>query len=162
MMLITSSGASETLSARKRTAGRRGATPRITSAPPPSGICTSSSTTSGSVATMHSIASPTVAGVADDVDEAVELGAHAGAEQAVVVDEHDARERAHRRHHQLDLRALARARVDLRAAAVALHPAEHRLAQPAPVGRHGVEVEARAAVAHEHLDVGRRAPRRRR
>ena len=35
------------------------------------------------------------AGVADDVDEAFELGAHAGAEQAVVVDEHDARQRGH-------------------------------------------------------------------
>ena len=162
MMLITSSGASETLSARKRTAGRRGATPRITSAPPPSGICTSSSTTSGSASTMQLDRLADRAGVADDVDEAVELGAHAGAEQAVVVDEHDARERGSSAHHQLDLGALARARVDLGAAAVALHPAEHRLAQAAPVGRHRGEVEARAAVAHEHLGAVARGPRRRR
>ena len=34
------------------------------------------------------------AGVADDVDQPVELGAHARAEQGVVVDEHDARDRS--------------------------------------------------------------------
>ena len=41
--------------------------------------------------------------------------------------------------------------VNPRAAAVALHAADDRLAQPAPVLGDGLGVEARAAIAHEHL-----------
>ena len=91
MIAITSSGASETDSARKRCAGRRSQTWRITSSPPPPGMCTSSSTTSGSRSTISGTASSTLAASADDVHEPVELRAHARAEQRVVVDDHDAR-----------------------------------------------------------------------
>ena len=62
--------------------------------------------------------------------------------------------RAHGRapvEHELDLRAAAGRGVDRRAAAVALHPPDDRLAHAAAVGGHGVEVEARAAVADEDL-----------
>ena len=87
-------------------------------------------------------------GVAEHVDQAVELGAHAGAEQRVVVD--DAR-RSSRLHHQLDLRPVARRAVDRRAAAVAFHARDDRVAHAAAVRRHRVGVEARPAVAHEDL-----------
>ena len=91
MTAITSSGASETDSARKRAAGRRaGATLRITSTPPPPGMCTSSSTTSGSRPRSCATASSTVAASPHDRTSAVELAAHARAEQLVVVDDHDA------------------------------------------------------------------------
>ena len=49
-----------------------------------------------------------------------------------------------------------------RAAAVALHPADDRLPHAAPVRRHRAGVEARAAVAHEHLRCARPSPPRRR
>ena len=53
-------------------------------------MCTSSRTTSGSASRITATACRRP-GVADDVDRAVELGAHAGAEQMVVVDEEDPR-----------------------------------------------------------------------
>ena len=97
---------------RPRLARRRGSP----ATPPPPGICTSSSTTSGSSSTMQRTASSTVGGVAEHLDEAVELGAHAGAEQLVVVDDDDAGRSASSRalQPQLDLGALAGHRVDRR------------------------------------------------
>ena len=100
-----------------------------------------------------------------------QLGAHAGAEHPVVVDEHDphgaglrasaGRGRlAHgcssfdRWQPQLHLGAVVAA-AHARRAAVPLHPSQDRLAHAEPVGGHGVEVEPVAAVAHERLDPGR-------
>ena len=105
------------------------------------------------------IASPTVAGVAHDVDQPVELGAHAGAGTG------GGRRRSRREavaliaDHQLDLGARA-GRGARRAAAVALHPADDRLAHAAPVGGHGVEVEARARGRARTPRRGRPRPRR--
>ena len=139
---------------------------RITSTPPPPGMWTSSRTTSGRSAGDHPHGLLDRAGVAADLDQALELGADAAAEDRVVVDDHDARRGgAHlgsHLHRQLDLGAGAGRRVDRRGAAVALHPADDRLAQPAAVGGHGVGVEARAAVADEDLRPLRPRSRRRR
>ena len=55
-------------------------------------------------------------------------------------------------HVQADLGAGTGRRTDLGAAAVAGHPVDDAVADAVPVGRHGVEVEAGAAVADEHLD----------
>ena len=94
---------------------------------------TSSSTTSGSSSTTQVTASSTRRGVAEHVDEAVELGAHAGAEQRVVVDDHDAV--VIELHHQLDLGARAGRAVDRGPAAVAFHASDYRVADAAAVGR---------------------------
>src|SRR5680860_933072 len=60
MMSTTSSAESEADRARNCVAFPAAATPSITARPPPSGRCTSSSTTSGSVATMPAMACATV------------------------------------------------------------------------------------------------------
>ena len=131
----------------------RAAGDATTATPPPSGMCTSSSTTSGFVGLDQRDGLVDVAGLADDLDAPLELAAHARAEQRVVVDQHDAR-----RPHDVAPSMRSSTSVpppgcdaDLGAAAVALHPADDRLAHAAPVGRHGVGVEPRAAVADEHL-----------
>ena len=59
MTAMTSSGASDTDSARKRTPGRDTFTASITAWPPPSGMCTSRSTTSGSRSAISSTAAAT-------------------------------------------------------------------------------------------------------
>ena len=121
-------------------------------------MCTSSSTTSGVAAAISCDRLGDRRGVADDVDEPVELGAHAGAKQLVVVDEHDARHRGHRTaparlgEHAARPRCRRRARRWIVGApAVALHAPDDRLAHAAAVGRHGGGVEARPAVADEDL-----------
>ena len=119
---------------------------RATATPPPSGMCTSSSTTSGCAASISATASSTVAGLADDLDAALELAAHARAEQRVVVDQHD----APHRDSSTSVPPPGCER-DLGVPAMALHPADDRLAHAAAIGRHGVGVEARAAIADEHL-----------
>ena len=90
MTAITSSAASETDSARNFTAGRSGATAAITASPPPSGRCTSSRTTSGSSSRMSGPASATVPASPTMSTSPAELVADAGAEQLVVIDQHDA------------------------------------------------------------------------
>src|SRR5262245_38441531 len=60
MTAITSSAASETESARKRTPGRSGATALMIASPLPSGRCTSSTTTSGSSSLISGTASATL------------------------------------------------------------------------------------------------------
>ncbi len=72
-----------------------GSTRRITSTPPPSGMCTSSSTTSGVGCSITRTASATVPASADDRQAIAQLGSHAGPEQVMVVDDHDARLSAH-------------------------------------------------------------------
>ena len=132
MTAITSSAASETERARNWTPGRSGATWAITAWPPPSGRWTSSRTTSGSA--RGSAAPPRRrARLADDLDRVAELAAHAGAEEVVVVDDHDAASRA-------SSAASARPRCprpgarDPRRAAGAGHPASIDSGEPAPVG----------------------------
>ena len=120
---------------------------------------TSSRTTSGARRAIIADRLLDRARLADDVDQPLELGAHAGAEERVVVDDDDA----------AAWRSFARSspiasstsvpdagpeRIVARAA-VALHPADDRLAHAAAVGGHRGRVEAGAAVAHEHLE---RAP----
>ena len=90
MTAITSSAASETDSARKRTPGRSGATALMIASPLPSWRWTSSSTTSGIELLDQRHGLGDARGLADDVDRVAELGAHAGEEELVVVDEDDA------------------------------------------------------------------------
>ena len=59
---------------------------------------------------MHVDRLADAAGLAHDLEQRLELGAHAGAEQLVVVDDQDARRRPSSLQHQLDLGARARAR----------------------------------------------------
>ena len=172
---ITSSAASDTDSARKRTRG----CPALTRAdhlhaaavrhvhveqhhirallarsrrPPP----------------RRSPASPTTA------TSLAELGAHARAEQVVIVDDHHAgRSPAARRRVRVASSRGAPAPctsstsvpspggcAPLARAAVALHAPDDRVAHAAPVGGDRVRVEADAAVAHEHLARGRARPPR--
>ena len=92
---MTSSAASETDSARKRTgllgAAINGAQRRSTSTPPPPGRCTSSRTTSGRVAGDDGDRLVDVAGLADDLDARAlgppDLRLDSRAEHPVVVDE---------------------------------------------------------------------------
>ena len=154
MTAITSSGASETDSARKRTSGSSRAPIRDAAAV---GHVDVEQHDVGLLALDQRDGLVDGAGLADDLDAALELAAHARAEQRVVVDQHDAP-------HSDSSTSVPAAglRADLGAAAVALHPADDRLAHAAAVGRHGGGVEARAAVADEHLGSARRTPRRRR
>ena len=164
---MTSSAASETDSARKRVVGRlRSPSRRMTSRPPPSGMWTSSRTTSGARARDQRDRLGDRRRVADDVDEPVELGAHAGAEQLVVVDEHDPR----RGHGVMPPRARARARPRCRrrgAAWIAARPPWRSMRPtidsrtPRRSAGHRGGIEARAAVADEDLQRAPRRPRRR-
>ena len=94
--------------------------------------------------------------LADELDAPLELGAHAGAEEPVVVDDGDAGHAVPGSVSSTSVPA-ARLRVDRGAAAVARHAPDDRLAYAAPVGGHRGRVEARAAVADEDLQraVGR-------
>ena len=75
-------------------------------------------------------------GVADDVDEPVELGAHAGAKQRVVVDEHDARASAPRRGQSRTAASRrARARARPRSAAAGRRRGSRRARRGAPCAR---------------------------
>ena len=91
------------------------------------------------------------AGLADDLEQRLELGAHARAEQLVVVHDQHARLAHAAPRAPAPPRCRRRARRDAGAAAVALHPPDDRLAHAAAVAGHGAGVEARPAVAHEHL-----------
>ena len=86
---MTSSGASLTESARNWTSGCVASTSRDHPRPPPAGMCTSTSTTSGTRSRIISIAASTSAACADHVELVAELGAHAREEQLMVVDEED-------------------------------------------------------------------------
>src|SRR4051812_37924444 len=151
---MTSSGSSETDSARQRAAGASTASRRRISTPPPPGRWTSSSTTSGARATISATAastSPASPTTATRPSSSARTPARNSAwsststtlgSSVVSVIEH-----------QLHLRALAGRAVDRRAAAVSAHASHDGLAQAAPVGRHGAGVEAVAAVADEDLGV---------
>ena len=138
---MTSSAASDTDSARNRVVdpgGRRSGA--ATSRPLPPGRCTSSSTTSGRVAVITRDRRVDVLGLADDVDGVAELGAHAGAEHPVVVDEHDPRRAAS------VMRSLPRRAASV---TVALAPATERgisswtsVPSPAAVTDHGAPAVA--------------------
>ena len=120
-------------------------------------MCTSSSTTSGCSRRDHLDRLVDRAGVADHVDAPAELGAHAGAEELVVVDEHDARRSAHasRSSIELDLGAVA-GRVRSRRVPPwrAIRPTiDSRM----PRRSSGTAARSKpgAAVADEHLDAAR-------
>ena len=127
---------------------------------------TSSSTTSGSraerssrTAASTSPASPTTS------TQPVELGAHAGAEEAVVVD--DARRSAGRRHRRQSSSTSSTSvpvpgrAVHGGAAAVAGHAADDRLAHAAPVGGHRVAGRSPGRGRGRRPRRARRRPRRR-
>src|SRR4051794_10670216 len=63
-----------------------------------------------------------------------------------------ARSCARRWKHQLDLGALPGPRRDARMPAVARHPPDDRFADAATIGRYGIRIEARTAIAHEDLE----------
>jgi MFS transporter, CP family, cyanate transporter len=86
---ITSSAASETDRARKRTSGWVSRIASRTARPPPPGMWTSRSTTSGLVARIPWIAPSTSPASPTMVTCVAELGDHPGSEQPVVVDEED-------------------------------------------------------------------------
>ena len=126
---------------------------------------TSSRTTSGFSRTDRRDGLLDGARLGAHVDQALELGAHARAEQRVVVHDHDAGSRRSPSTALVaaSLRAIssatsvpaAGAGADLGPPAGPLHPADDRLADAAAVGRDGAEVEARPAVTHEDLDRAR-------
>ena len=146
-----------------------------TARPPPPGRWTSSSTTSGRVARITMIASSTSAGLADDVHRARPARGDAGTEQS--------RGRRRGRRGQRDRRRSRRSgRVRHGGAPQREHqrtsvPSPGRCApwpsrRRTPSGRrstraprggrdHGVGIEPASAIAHEHLDLVRRPPRRR-
>ena len=128
--------------------------------PPPSGMCTSSSTTSGRVLGDRRDGLLDPGGLAGDLEQGLELRADTGPEELVVVDDQHAR-LGHDRlpEQQLHLGARAWRARDGRAPAVAPHAPDDRLAHAAAVVRTARRVEARPAVADEHLDPLRR-PRR--
>ena len=94
------------------------------------------------------------AGLADDLDGVAELGAHAGAEEVMVVHEHDALTG----HVCLLNRSstsvpLVRRRRQLGRAACPCHPATDRLGDPVRARGQRIRVEAGAAVAHVYRDL---------
>ena len=147
---MTSSGASLTDNARNRMSGCVASTSVITRAPPPAGMCTSTSTTSGARSRIMSIAASTSDAAPTTSTASPELGAHAGQEQLVVVDEEHAVHvmRSRLRSHaaaQLDLGALRRGVVRTLARPTgARHPADDRVRDPAAVVGDRVRVEAPA------------------
>ena len=86
---MTSSAASDTERARKRTSGWVASTVRDDGPPPPPGRWTSRSTTSGSRSRIISTAASTSDASPTTSTVVAQLGPHAGAEQVVVVDEED-------------------------------------------------------------------------
>ena len=99
----------------------------------------------------------------DDVDVGAELGAHAGPEHGVVVDDDDCRLVTTRSPPASGIRAVRRTSVpspgvlpDLGGAAVAFHPVDDAAPQAVPVGRDRGRVEPDPPVPDEHLDLPRR------
>src|SRR4051812_24933944 len=181
MTAMTSSAASETLSARKRT---EPPARRSTSTPPPSGMWTSSRTTSGSRRPIASTASSTVAASPTSSTRpsssartparkswwssttSTRVNAAPSARPRCPRPAPNAPRRARRGAPSARRSTRARRAGPPAPPAVARHPPDDRLAHAAPVPRHVRGHEARAAVAHvdlqlvvEHLgeDVDRRA-----
>src|SRR4051794_4857795 len=142
-----------------------------TSTPPPSGMWTSSKTTSGCASPMSRTASST--------PEASPTTSTSGSSCArtparksswsstmrtrvmAAGDPRGSFPRAATRRldscagrwkHQLDLGALPGPRRDARVPAVARHPPDDRFADAATIGRYGIRIEARTAIAHEDLE----------
>ena len=154
---MTSSGASETERARKRTSGWSRRTASTTSWPPPPGRWTSSRTTSGSRSHDELDRRADVVGLADDLHRLTELGPDPGPEEVVVVDEEDPGTCP--AGHTGALRCSDRAGSRVRRSSTSVpsptllrttarppragHPAVHRLGEPLPVRGDLGGVEAR-------------------
>ena len=144
----------------------RASTPRITASPPPSGMWTSTSTTSGMSFADHLDGGVDLRRLTDDVGVVAELGAHSAAEQVVVVDQEDPQARravmpGRRFIEQLHLGALARSRADHRDATVALHATGDRLGDAPAVGRDRGGIEPAARGRARTRSPGRSPPLRR-
>src|SRR3954469_20000163 len=155
---MTSSGSSETDSARQRAAGASTASRRRISTPPPPGRWTSSSTTSGARATISRTApstSPASPTICTRPSSSARTPARNSAWSSTSTTVGRAPPRASASvpviQHQLHLPARFGRAVPGGAAAAAGHPAHDRLADAAPVLGHGVGIEAAPAVADEDL-----------
>src|SRR4051794_33930095 len=148
MTPMTSSAASLTDRARKRVPGTSVPTPASTARPPPSGMWTSSSTTSGfdvrirvmasatvSASPTRSTASPSSARTPDRNSRWSSTSTTRGRSDPSATG-----------HLQLHLGALAGRTAHLYRPAVALHPPDDRLGQPEPVRLDRRRVEADAAI----------------
>src|SRR3954447_32505 len=164
MVPMTSSAASETLSARERVAGEAVAARRITSAPPPPGRWTSRSTTSGCRAVTAATASSTSAASAR-ISTVPRAAASSSARTPrrniawsstitteTVLGSAMALLLSGSRQVQPDLGPLTRRRADLARAAVPVHPVHDAVPYAVAVGVDGRRVEAAAAVADEDVD----------
>src|SRR5580693_1154705 len=169
MTPITSSAASDTDRARNRTSGWVRPMASITAWPPPSGMCTSTSTTSGtrspmsSMAAATSSASPTTSTASPSSARTPErkrwwsstrktrtlaLGPVAGTVLSLTTGSCPG-------HDQLDLGPLARRAADDGGAPVARHPGPDRLGDALAVLGHRLGVESPTPVPHEDRDLGR-------
>src|SRR3954452_18910221 len=156
MTPMTSSAASLTDRARKRVPGASAPTPASTARPPPSGMCTSSRTTSGFVVRITATASATVS-ASPTRSTASPSSARTPLRNSRWSSTRTTRGRtvaAVTGHLQLDLGPLPGGAADLHRARVALHPADDRLGEAEPVGFDRRRVEPDAAVADEHGDPG--------
>src|SRR3954469_630856 len=154
MTPITSSAASDTESARKRTPGRPGATGTMTASPLPSPRCTSRSTTSGSVSRISGTASATLPAsptmfTFSPSSPRTPARNNSWSSTRTTRTFTGFSSRGSPGQDELDLGAVARRRDDGGAAARAAHPPLDRLGEAAPVGRDSRAVEAGAAVADE-------------
>ena len=128
----------------------------MTARPPPPGMCTSTQHHVGLGLGDPGDGHVDVGGVADEVDEVLQLGSDAGEEQPVVVDEEHTRVTLTMSSGELhlDLGAVAGSSGDRHRSAVAVHALADRLGDALAVVGHGVDVEALAPVAHRRPDRG--------
>ena len=157
---MTSSGASDTDSARKRTSGcsrEHAADHGLTAAV---GHVHVDEHDVGAPLADHLDGGVDLRRLADDVGVVAELGAHAAAEQVVVVDEeHPHGVPVALGHARVRVASTARPRcpgpgaTGSPRAAVALHAARDRLGDAAAVGRDAGGIEPATAVADEHRDL---------
>src|SRR5436305_683023 len=158
--LITSSAASDTEMARNRMPGSEAETASITARPPPSGMCTSTRTTSGlrsvisSTAAATSSASPTTSTLSPSSARTPDRNRWWSSTMNTVGFSVMAASLSWRgpSHVQLDLGALARAATHDGHAAVPGHASDDRFGDPPAVGVDRRRVETHAAVPDEDGD----------
>src|SRR5881397_1114022 len=164
MTAITSSAASLTESARNRVVGASVPTPAKTAWPPPSGMWTSSRTTSGLVRRMSAIASATVS-ASPTRSTASPSSARTPERNSRWSSTRTTRGRgwsfresllgSFTGHLQVHFGALAEHAADRRGAAVALHPTGDGLREAEAVGRYVRGNEAGPAITDEDGDPAR-------
>src|SRR5262245_46687434 len=158
---MTSSAASDTDSARNRTCGRVRRTASSTARPPPSGMCTSSSTTSGSIAPICATASATVLASPTTLTCAPN-SARTPARNIAWSSTRKTRSRCSvcgsfivllHGQHQPDLGAVAQLAANLGVAAVAPHASDYRSPYAVPIILYCGQIEPNAPVPYENTQL---------